>query len=126
VACRRLARHPASLWVRVNAGEFSDVTVDNEGMVHPVAWPVPEGMSVTPDDPRRLPLHRRPAEWGGIPKCPPVWCIAERDLGPVLEFREDPTNRKNHGCIGPRERMSFERFKAALEATRQRWEIVIP
>lgn len=111
------------LGLRTNAGELSDISIDNEGTVHPGN----EGMSVTPDDPTRLKRYRRPPEWGGDARRPyPVWCIAVDQLGNDLAFQEDPDNPQNHGFIVPARSMPFECYQDAIHSTCTLWEIVIP
>jgi hypothetical protein len=110
------------LGLRTNAGDESDIEIDDDGNVHANE----EGLSVTPDDPRKLPVYRRPIEWGGVRSCPPVWGIPLDALGSDLAYRGDPTNPKNHGFIVPAQDMAFSQYKNAIEATRDRWEIVIP
>jgi hypothetical protein len=120
--------HPAlgpttrQLGLRTNAGEESDITIDDNGLVHPGN----EGLSVTPDDPMRLKPYRRPEVWGGKKSCPPVWCIRIDRLGSDLAYREDPRNPENHGFIVPAYDMPFDQYKSAIEATRELWEIVLP
>lgn len=110
------------LGLRANAGDQSDITLHDDGSVHLDE----QGLSVTPDDPMRLKSYRRPAEWGGKPSCPPVWCIRLDAIGSDLTYREDPTNPKNHGFIVPAYDMPFEQYKRAIEVTCELWEIVIP
>lgn len=110
------------LSLRTNAGDESDITIDDDGNVQSDE----EGLSVTPDDPRRLMPYRRPPEWGGKRSCPPVWCISIDALGNDLAFREDPTNPENHGFIVPARDMPFDQYKQAIEATCDLWEIVVP
>jgi hypothetical protein len=82
---------------RVNAGDLSNIAIDDAGCVHAGE----EGLSVTPADPRRRKEYRRPPEWGGKKSCPPVWCVSIDDLGNDLAFREDTSNPGNHGYIAP-------------------------
>jgi hypothetical protein len=110
------------LGLRTNAGDESDITIDDDGNV----LSDEEGLSVTPDHPMRLKLYRRPLEWGGKRSCPPVWGIRIGDLGNELEFGEDPTNPENHGFIVPAHVMTFDRYKRAIEATCNQWGIVVP
>lgn len=110
------------LGLRTNAGDESDVTIYDDGSVRSGT----EGLSVAPDDPMRLMPYRRSLEWGGKKSCPPVWCIRTDQLGSDLAYREDPGNPEKHGFIVPAYDMPFDRYKKAIEATRQHWEIVIP
>jgi hypothetical protein len=52
--------------------------------------------------------------------------MAETDLGHDLIFRPDEANPMHHGFIEPSHEMSLEEYRAALEATRDRWVIVVP
>ncbi len=76
------------------------------------------GMSVAPDDPRHLPTHRRPAEWGGTGR-DPLWVIDEADLPADLRFRRDT---RLHGLIEPSRRMTLEDFRMHLRSTGSSWE----
>jgi hypothetical protein len=78
------------------------------------------GLSVTPDDPRRLPPFRRPAELGGTGK-DPVFAIDENDLGPDLVYRPDPLDPGRHGFIEPARIMAFGKYELALAATQAAW-----
>jgi hypothetical protein len=76
-------------------------------------------MSVAPDDPMRLPRHRRPASLGGIGQ-DPVWVLELDDLGPDLRYRPDsPT----HGLIEPNAPVAFQDYVTALIALRSRWRL---
>lgn len=98
-----------------------DIVVDKSGMVRPGTG----GVSVSPGDPRNLPRHRRPPEFGGLGR-DPVWRIRTSDLGPELAYEPDPRNPSGHGFVEPAYDMPYEAFQAALEATRDRWELVDP
>ena len=81
-----LGRTNYRLGVRINAGDLSDITIDDLGQVNYGF----EGMSVTPDDPMRLQPYRRPPEWGGNARRPyPIWCISLGDLGNDLAYQAD-------------------------------------
>lgn len=104
------------LGVRPGSGPSPDVTA-----VHPldVVLPGQGGMSVAPDDPLRLPRHRRPASLGGTGR-EPVWYIETEDLGADLQFRQD---RPDHGLIEPKRRLTLQEFQDALAGTRRRWKL---
>jgi hypothetical protein len=95
----------------------TDIEIDNAGQVHPDIG----GMSVSPDDPEKLPKHRRPLEYGGSGR-DPVWVIDSDNLGPRLRYRPDPYDPEGHGFLEPRTEMSFEEYERLLEQTRDRWE----
>jgi hypothetical protein len=87
-----------------------------------LVFPGDGGPSVAPDDPRNLPRHRRPAEFGGTGK-DPVWSIDEDDLGALLVFRVDPDNPK-HGYIEPARPLNVDSMQQALKSTRPNWRKV--
>ena len=68
-----------------------DIPVDDYGLVEPGAG----GMSVAPGSPTNLPLHRRPAEYGGEGD-DPVWSIEEDELGRLLSYVPDDRNPDRH------------------------------
>ena len=76
-----------------------DIEPDDRGDVHPETG----GMSVSPDDPRNLPQHRRPPSLGGPGKDPVfvVFVIADVDVGASLVFRPDARNPGRHGFVEP-------------------------
>ena len=77
-----------------------------------------KGMSTSPDNPENLPKHRRPKEFGGTGR-DPVWEADSSELtNETIEWHQDgPT----HGIVRPTEDMPYDGFKAALEATQDRW-----
>lgn len=97
------------LGVRVNG----DIPVI-EGMVSPFTG----GMSVAPDDPKNLPLHRRPANLGGTGK-DPVFVMNTKDLPYGLMYDPD---KPDHGTIQPAFPMPYEAYKALLSTTKLLWK----
>lgn len=81
------------------------------------------GMSVTPGDPSRLPLHFRPVAFGGIGKLP-VFGIEGDDLGLLLRYRSDPRRPQRHGFVEPASSMPLEAYRAALRGTASKWRLV--
>ncbi len=79
------------------------------------------GMSVTPDDPLRLPRFRRPPDLGGTGR-DPAFGIDTIDLPSDLVYRPDPLDPNNHGFIEPAMPMSFEQFLEAIARTRESWK----
>lgn len=77
------------------------------------------GMSVAPDDPIRLPRHRRPASLGGT-GLDPVWVLDVQNLPAVLVARQDSTS---HALIEAGQPMSLADFESALAATRLKWKL---
>lgn len=78
------------------------------------------GMSVAPDDPMNLRLHRRPVDLGG--NCGlPLWVLEVGELGPDLEYIPDARKPRVHGVVGPTRTMNVEEYQRALCATRRRW-----
>jgi len=100
----------------LGAREGYDLHVDEEGLVRPND----DGMSVTPDDWRRMPKRRIPKELGGTGSHP-MFAIDTDDIGPLLRFRRDPDNPVRHGFIEPAHAMSFEKYQAAIHATAALW-----
>lgn len=96
-----------------------DIPIDDSGMVQPGTG----GMSVSPDDPRNLPPHRRPPGFGGT-GLDQVFTIREADLGSDLVYRADPANPSRHGFIEPMRPMTFQRYQVAIWATRTAWSTV--
>ncbi|HHH30111.1 MAG TPA: RHS repeat-associated core domain-containing protein, partial [Polyangiaceae bacterium] len=95
-----------------------DIPVDDGRVV-----PGTGGISVSPDDPRHLPPHRRPKEFGGTGK-DPVWELDTNDLGPHLQYDEDKPGQ--HGTIQPAYPMSLEDFQTHLAETQGKWKKVDP
>ena len=93
-----------------------DLTPDENGFVHYGLG----GLSVTPEDPMRLPRHRRPPEQGGT-GLDPIWELDLSDLPPRLIFREDEANPQNHGFIEPAESMHLYEYEEAIVDTRGTW-----
>lgn len=96
-----------------------DIVPDGSGNVSPGRG----GMSVTPDDPRNLPLHFRPLALGGVGKLP-VFGVDEGDLGLQLRYRSDPKRPHRHGFVEPASPMPLETYRTALRGTAPRWRLV--
>ncbi|MBI1835616.1 MAG: hypothetical protein HYR92_07720, partial [Burkholderiales bacterium] len=96
--------------------EGVDITPDAQGIVRPGTG----GMSVTPDDPMGLPLHRRPGSLGGTGK-DHVYCIGTECLPDGLQYRPDPKNPSGHGFIEPSRPMSFQEYQRLIQETLDRW-----
>jgi len=80
-----------------------DVRPDANGTVAPGGG----GMSVTPDDPARLPPHLRPVSHGGLGVLP-VFGMPVGGLGLLLSFRPDPRRPDRHGFVEPSRVMTLE------------------
>ena len=93
-----------------------DITSDLDGFVSPLTG----GMSVTPDDPRRMNALRRPRSLGGAGK-DPLFVIDESLLGAPLAFRRDPRDSLAHGFVEPVERCPLGVYQAAIVGTRLAW-----
>jgi hypothetical protein len=92
-----------------------DIPVSSDGMVSPETG----GMSVTADEPMKLPMHRRPARWGGRSNLP-LFVIEADALPPTLVARlDDPDAR--HYLVEPAERTSLVHYEHELGATRSEW-----
>ena len=94
-----------------------DVRPDAEGRVLPNGG----GMSVTPDDPRRLPPHFRPVSLGGFGALP-VFGLKVAKLSADLCYRADPKKPDRHGTIEPAAAMFIGVYQGRLFETRPIWE----
>lgn len=77
-------------------------------------------MSVTPDDPARLPLHFRPISMGGAGALP-VFALNLEMLGNDLSYRADPKKPSKHGFIEPAAPVHVEEYQRALARTAPAW-----
>jgi len=89
-------------------------------LVHPGTG----GMSVTPDDPARLPPHVRPRWLGGQGKLP-VFQLDFAALAPPLGVRLDPKHPERHAFVEPVSMMTVNEYQAALCSTRALWSEVM-
>ena len=86
-----------------------------------------KGLSVAPDNPRNLILHRRPPALGGTGK-DPVWSI-ETGIGlgihavQYVGYVEDKPGQ--HGVLAPRIDMPLRIYQDALHSTQNQWEFVV-
>lgn len=108
-----LGRSARTLGVRVE-GPHADVVPDRMGRVLPATG----GMSVTIDDPRRMPVARRP-QWlaNGLSE-DPLFAFAVRELPGSLAVRID---RDCHGLVEPIEPRPLSGYEADLASTQTRW-----
>lgn len=97
-----------------------DVNADVEGTVHPRTG----GMSVTAANPRALPNHRRPPEWGGKGR-DPVFSIEQANLGEDLDARPEASG-SDHWFVEPARVMIAENYQRAIWTTRPAWDKVTP
>lgn len=107
----------SALSVRAGNGEYDDIPV-RDGHVEPGTG----GMSVTHDDPQKLPAHRVPPSHGGSAKGSFIFYIDAINLG--LSLTSKPYPRKNddsHYCIEPAARCLVEKYKDDLAETRTHW-----
>jgi hypothetical protein len=93
-----------------------DIPVDEDGMVEPETG----GMSVSPESPEHLPVHRRSESFGGTGP-DPVWEISDEELGEGLIYREDYVESLPHGLVEPAWRMRLDEYEDLLGATRTLW-----
>jgi hypothetical protein len=92
-----------------------DVRPDAHGQVHPGG-----GMSVTPEDPKRLPLHLRPEALGGLGRLP-VFHIDVGILGGCLKYVPSARKPTHHGQIEPAAPVPLATFQNELCATSGSW-----
>jgi hypothetical protein len=104
---------------QLGARENIDIHPDDQGNVQPGKG----GMSVTPDDPKRLPPHYRPQNLGGLGRLP-VFSISEQQLGQDLVYRPDPKKPTQHGFIEPGMMMKQTLYQNALAKTEKDWSLV--
>ena len=97
-----------------------DIKTDLDGLVHPGRG----GMSVTPDDPARLPPHFRPASLGGFGKLP-VFGVETTKLGDLLFYRPDLKKPTRHGYVEPRTVMAIAAYQVAIAATGPHWQEIV-
>ena len=77
-------------------------------------------MSVTPDDPQKLPPQFRPEGLGGLGRLP-VFSIRVLDFSVDLSIREDPKRPTYHAFVEPTERVLFASYQSALCASAPLW-----
>ncbi|MFT5431746.1 MAG: hypothetical protein ACI9OJ_002444 [Myxococcota bacterium] len=96
-----------------------DIVVEESGFVRPG----PNGMSVTLDEPRRLPRHRRPRSLGGEGRDPLFRMCSKTLLPSSLVLRRDEDRPETlHGMLTPAEQCRFTEYQTALHSTRPHWE----
>lgn len=81
------------------------------------------GLSVTPDDPKLLPPHVRPARFGGKGKLP-LFEQPMSALDTALAYRQDPVRADRHGFIEPGKTMHLSDYQVALAGSQAAWEEV--
>jgi hypothetical protein len=93
-----------------------DIQPASDEMVHPGTG----GMSVTPDDPARLPPHARPPWLGGLGKLA-IFRLEVAALPPSLGVRLDPKHPERHAFIEPATAMTLNEYQTALCSTGPFW-----
>jgi hypothetical protein len=106
----QLGESAQELGVRPNR----DIPVDPRGYVAPMVG----GMSITADDPMKLPPHRRPASYSGTGG-DPVFEIHGDSFGSTLSLRQDGS--PGHFLVETRFFCLFSDYQAAIHATRPFW-----
>jgi hypothetical protein len=101
-------------------GPRREIEADADGYVNAGSG----GMSVTPNDPRGLPVWRLPKALGGTGAYD-LWCISVDALPDGLEYRPDPKNPGRHGTIAPARRMLLDQYEELLSSTRLSWQRVL-
>lgn len=95
----------------------TDIKPDGDDAVHPGTG----GMSVTPEDPARLPPHLRPTSLKGGQSTLPVFWISDTKLGETLRFRPDARHPERHGYVEPAVVMKLTAYQDALAGTEEAW-----
>jgi len=101
-------------------GPRGETEVDAGGYVNPGAGV----MSVTPNDPRGLPVWRLPKALGGTGAYD-LWAISVDALPDGLDYRPDLRNPSRHGTIVPARRMLLDQYEDLLSSTRLSWQRVL-
>lgn len=109
-----VGRSARGLGVRLH-GPHADVTPDEDGRVHPGAG----GMSVTADDPARMPVARRPHWLGHGASEDPLFRLDASTVVAPLTVRLDAGA---HALIDPGAVMGLDGYERALAATRPGWQ----
>ncbi len=94
-----------------------DVKPDEAGRVHPAKG----GMSVTPNDAKKLPRHLRPVSLGGNGRLP-LFRMPADVLGNALRYRPDPRRPDAHGLVEPATAVPIAEYQGALAQTEPRWK----
>jgi hypothetical protein len=95
-----------------------DIPVNGDGTVTPRTG----GMSITPDDPARLPPFLRPPRFGkGGFGILPVFVFDPIRLGSQLAYSADPKQAQRHGFVEPSQSMTIDAYQLALAATQIDW-----
>jgi hypothetical protein len=105
---------PSARGLGVRSGR--DIPVGVLGKVRPESG----GMSVAPDDPRRLPPHRRPPSLGGWGR-DPVFELSAGSLGESLSWRPESGS---HGVVEPAFVMFLDELQEVLCDSRLRWSVL--
>jgi hypothetical protein len=100
----------------LGARRGSDIASNEDGVIEAGAG----GMSIS-TSPWKLPMHRRPGEFGGN-GADPLFVLREQDLGPTLTVRLDDKGPSSHGFVEPVRTMTFDEYQAAIWATRRSWK----
>lgn len=96
-----------------------DIKPDQAGLVSPLSG----GLSATPDDPKLLPPHVRPASLGGRGRLP-VYKLDVANLHDDLAARRDPKHPRKHALIEPAKTMTLSALQSLLCNGRGSWEMV--
>jgi hypothetical protein len=94
-----------------------DISIGVDGKVQPGQG----GLSLTPDDPARLPEEFRPESLpGGIGRLP-VFEIGPRDVGSSLKISPDSRRPLWHAYLEPSRPMNLDNYQSLLCATAPAW-----
>ena len=94
----------------------------------PVTWgrvdPGTGGMSVTVDDPKLLPRHRRPPWLDGGTSDYPLFRLPESALSLGLKLVPQGSPLR-HAEVQPTRPMSIIKYERLLEETQRAWEVIL-
>jgi hypothetical protein len=105
-----------TLGVKPGEPPDGDIPIDEGNRVRPNTG----GMSVTADDPRRLPKHRLPRTMGGEGR-DPLFEISRHALPTLLAVRADQPSPSLHRLVEPATRSDFDDYQKLLYDTRASW-----
>lgn len=94
-----------------------DIDVNEDGKVIHSA----KGLSVTPNDPYKIPVTLRPKSYKGGSPNRYIFEIPTNKIGTNLAYVPDPKNPLDHGFLAPSEEMLASDYRDAIIGTRPDW-----